>query len=103
MSAEPGADLLAHEALGLAGLTGLERLATAHDGGHTAGEQRLDLEVDGLVRLAEHLAALGVADDAVGAARVDEHAHGHLPGERTLRLPVNVLCGELKVRLVEVR
>ena len=39
-----------------------------------AGKQRLDLLVDGLVGLAEHLATLGVADDAVVAADVGEHA-----------------------------
>ena len=66
---------------------------------HTIGviavlHDRLELQVDGLVGLAEELAALRVPDDHVLHVELREHRRAHLAGERTLVLPVAVLRAE---------
>ena len=54
--------------------------------------------VDRLVRLAEVLAALGVADDHVLRAGIDEHPRGDLARIGALLLPVGVLGARLDLR-----
>src|SRR3989304_4425075 len=54
-------------------------------------ERRLGALAHGLVRLAEELAALGVADDRAGDAELEQHPGGDLAGEGALGGPVDVL------------
>ena len=51
----------------------------------------MDLLVDGNVRLAEVLAALGVADNDILHAQILEHVGGHFAGVRAAGLKVQVL------------
>ena len=64
----------------LAGLADLEALADAHDRGHVRGQRLVRLGVDDLVGLGVVLAALGVADDDVGAAELGQHRRRDLAG-----------------------
>jgi len=85
---------LAHDDLhGRVRLALLQRLAHAHDRrepGRERGDQAL---VHGLVGLAEELAALGVPDDDVRAAGLDEH-RGEISPVNAPSAPVEVLRGE---------
>ena len=46
---------------------------------------------DDLIALAEVRPALRVADNHVAAPRIHDHRRGHFPGERPLRLPIQIL------------
>ena len=65
-----------------------------------SAEHGLDLPPHRLVRLAEELAALAVADDHV-AAVVGEHRNAHLARERALCLPIDVLGAGAHARPAE--
>ena len=99
---ERGAHLGAHELLGGALVAHGQRLAHAHDGVQARLDERLHLAVHVLVRLAEQLAALGVANDAARAADLLDHGHRDLSGVGAGGLPVHVLGVHGHLRLVEV-
>ena len=83
--------------LELAGVALLERLADADDGGEACGDRGPGTQVDGLVGLAEVLAALAVADDDVLRARVKQHPRRNLARVRAGLLPVAVLRADADV------
>src|SRR5439155_24665646 len=99
-------DLEADDGVGAALAALGERLAAADDGDEVVGEGGFDLEVDGLVALAEvsqdflrepffrhaeAAARLGVADDDVAAAGILQHGAADLAGVRTAGAPEDIL------------
>src|SRR5690606_6167844 len=79
---------------GRARLPLVEGLAHAQDRGHVVADDRLEPLVDGLVGLAEMLAALRVADDHVGNRELGQHRSRDLAGVGTFVLPEHVLGSE---------
>lgn len=65
-------------------------------------DERAGLQIHFLVGLAEQIAALGMADDAEGAADVLDHGDGNLAGKRALGLPVDVLGAHGDIHAVEL-
>ena len=92
--ARPALTWSSHELDVGAGLADLLGLAAAEHRDDAGGNERLGLLVLVLIRLVEVVAALGVADDAVGAAGALEHVAGRLAGVGALGLPVHVLRTE---------
>ena len=60
--------LASQNVVGQSGFAFFEDLAHADDGDESAFKSRFELEIDGVIGLAEVLAPLGVADDDVGCA-----------------------------------
>ena len=77
--------------LELAGVSLLKRLADAYDGRETGGNRGPGTQIDRLVRLAEILTALAVADDDILRARVEKHSGRDLARVGAGLLPVAVL------------
>src|SRR5437773_11789432 len=94
-------DLPGNDGAGRFRLALLERLADADDRDESPGQHGVDAAVDGLVRVAEVLPALGVADDDVRAPGLAQHRDRDLARVGSLRLPVAVLGGELDARPVD--
>lgn len=92
-----GLELLRDEVDGLASLTSLEGLAAAPDDLETVLSGVLGLGGDGLVRLAENLTTLRVAEDDPVDVAVLELGDGDLAGEGTVGLVEDVLGGDLDV------
>lgn len=92
-----GLELLRDEVDGLASLAGLEGLAAAPDDLETVLSGVLGLGGDGLVRLAENLTTLRVAEDDPVDVAVLELGDGYLAGEGTVGLVEDVLGGDLDV------
>src|SRR3954462_1794089 len=92
---EGAADLPGDHLPGAVSLPLLQRLAHADDGVELRLEDGLQLAVHALVRLAEVLAALAVAEDHSVAAQLLEHGRADLAGEGALLLVVAVLGEEL--------
>ena len=82
----------------LSGFALLERLADAHDCGEACSNDGAGALVDGLVRHAEVLATLGVADNDILGTSIDEHSRGDLARVGAARLPVGVLGTSLNLR-----
>src|SRR5262249_36879604 len=68
--------------------------AKANDGSEAGYQRRKGLLRDIVVGFAEELAALGVADDDVAAARFDEHWGGDFAGEGAFFAPRDVLAAD---------
>src|SRR6266850_2598489 len=79
-------DLPGNDGAGRLRLTLLERLADADDRNESGGQHGVDTPIDGLVRLAEELPALGVADDDERAPRLAQHRDRDLARVGCLRL-----------------
>lgn len=92
-----GLELLRDEVDGLASLTGLEGLAAAPDDLEAVLSGVLGLGGDGLVRLAEDLTTLRVAEDDPVDVAILELGDGDLAGEGTVGLVEDVLGGDLDV------
>ena len=71
-----------------------ERLSDGHDRMQSLRERGLDFAIDRLVRLAEVLATLGVSEDHVRDAEIEQHRRGDLSGERPGQVPMHVLRAE---------
>lgn len=92
-----GLELLRDEVDGLASLTGLEGLAAAPDDLEAVLSGVLGLGGDRLVRLAENLTTLRVAENDPVDVAVLELGDGDLAGESTVGLVEDVLGGDLDV------
>src|SRR6184192_3375818 len=66
--------------------------AYTDNGSETSGERRFRFLGDSFFRVAKELAALGVTDDDVAAARFDEHASGDFTGEISTGMLVEAGC-----------
>ena len=95
---EANVHLADNDFLELAGVALLERLADADDSREASRNRGPGAQVDRLVRLAEVLAALAVADDDVLRARVEQHPSRNLAGVRAGLLPVAVLSANADMR-----
>ena len=84
-------DLDLQDELGVAGLALLERLADAGDHGKTGLERGPRAAGDHLVRVAEEVPPLRVADERPLDAELEQHRRRDLAGVGTARLPVDVL------------
>ncbi len=84
-------DLTREHRLGLARLALGLGLPHAGDDVEAGLERRLGAKPYRLVRLAEVLAPLGVADDRARHAELEQHRRRDLARERALELPVDVL------------
>src|SRR5262245_13881435 len=93
-AAQGHAHLRGHAILGRPHVALLQGLADAQDRRHAVGEHRSHFLVHGLVRVAEHRAALGMPNHDVGDLERLEHRGRDLAGERPLVLPVDVLGAE---------
>ena len=71
------ADLAVDDRGGLIGFALVERFAHADDGRQPGGERGGGALVDGFIRLAEVLTALGVTDDDVGDTGIEQHGGGN--------------------------
>lgn len=89
-----GGELLGDDVDGLAGLTLLERLATAPDDADAVVGGVLGLGGNDLVGLVEDCSALAVAQDGPGGTGVLELLDGDLTGVGTVGLVVDVLGGD---------
>ena len=83
--------LAAQHVVGESGFALFEHFADADDGDESRFERGLEFEIDGVVGLAEILAAFGVSDDDVGDADGDQHAGADFAGVSAFLLPVHVL------------
>ena len=82
----------------LTGVALLKRLADADDGREASRNRGPRAQVDRLVRLAEVLATLAVADDDVLGARVEQHPRRDLARVRAGLLPMAVLGADADMR-----
>ena len=80
-----------------ASLADLQGLAAADDGSDACLESSQSALVDTLIGLAEVVAALAVAQDAVVYADFIQHAGGDFAGESTALLPMNVLSAYMDI------
>ena len=85
-------DLAGEDLLGPPRLPLVLGLADARDDREPGLERRLGPAAHVLVRLAEELAALGVAHERPRRARLEQHRRGDLAREGALELPVDVLA-----------
>lgn len=92
-----GGELLGDDVDGLAGLTLLERLATAPDDADATVGGELGLGGNNLVRLVEDCSALAVAQDGPGGTSVLQLLDRDLTGVGTVGLVVDVLGGDLNL------
>ena len=83
--------MAAQNVIGEIGFAFFEDFSDANDGYESGFESGFQLKVDGVVGLAEILAAFGVSDDDVGDADGVEHAGANLPGKGAFLLPVDIL------------
>ncbi len=83
--------LAAHHLLGDAAFAFLQGLADAEDGGQAGGLGGGELLRHHGIALAEEGAALGVADDDVGATEILEHGRRNLTGVGTLGVLAEIL------------
>ena len=90
-SSDSTADLAPENLLGLPRLALALQLAHAGDDEQARLERRRRPAARDLVRLAEVLAPLGVADDRRVDPELAQHRRGDLAGEGALALPVHVL------------
>ena len=95
------ADLAAEDVVGLARLALGQGLADAGDHVQPALQRGAAAPRDGLVGLAEVLAAFRVADERAVDAELAEHRRGDLAGERAFALPVAVLGEDTDLRAGE--
>jgi hypothetical protein len=86
---------MAELALGVTGFALVLGLAHAQDRQEPSLQRRRHLQLERLVGLAEHLAALGMAQDHTLDADLREHRRRDLAGERALRRVVHVLGVDL--------
>ena len=100
---QSGAHLVADERFGLVGLAYGQALAHADDRLHAGLHKGAHLAIDLHIGLGEHLAALGMADDAPRASHILEHGDADFAREGSRRLPMHVLRAHVDVRLVEIK
>src|SRR5208282_3123467 len=81
-----------------AGFAFFEDFSHADNGDESSFDGGLELEVDGVIGLAEVLAAFGVSDDDVGDADGEQHGGVDLAGEGAFLLPVKILRADRDVR-----
>ncbi|MPM81299.1 hypothetical protein SDC9_128351 [bioreactor metagenome] len=80
-----------NDSKGISGVPFIGRLADADVGTKSVGKGSLDLLIDGLIGLAEHLSALAVPDDDGRGADIFEHLGRDFSREGALLLEVAVL------------
>ena len=90
--------LAAQDVVGESGFAFFEDFSDADDGDESGFEGGLELEVDGVIGLAEVLAAFGVSDDDVGDADGEQHGGVDLAGEGAFLFPVEILRADGDVR-----
>src|SRR5208282_2425419 len=90
--------LAAQDVVGESGFAFFENFAHADDGDESGFEGGLELEVYGVVGLAEVLAAFGMSDDDVGYPNCHQHAGADFAGIGAFGLPVDVLRADGYVR-----
>ena len=95
--ASPPVTWLLEDVKGLVRLPLGQGFADAEDGGKPGSKGGLDLFVHRLIGLAEILPPLGVADDDMAAAGINEHLRRDFAGEGPFLLPVAVLGGEADI------
>src|ERR1035437_8180720 len=90
--------LTAQHIVGEAGFTIFEDFSHANDEDESGFDGGLELEVDGVIGLAEVLAAFGVPDDDVGNADCEQHGGVDFSGEGAFLFPVEILSADGDVR-----
>ena len=93
-STQPALDLPAQHFQGLTGVTFGQRFAHTNNRVETAVHCRTSFLLNPFVGLAEILPALGMSDDRVGAACIQEHSYGNLTRESSLFFPMDILRGD---------